>query len=75
MTLQVYRLPTDAEQNGLVTDRAAKTQRNFQLIFPDTGNLTLSFAAFVLGFAYGSAPDDSVKVTVTLRITGLVTES
>lgn len=75
LTVQMYRDPTSAEQNGLVTDRRDKVQRNFQFILPDAGNLTLSFAAFVLGFSYGSAPDDAVKVSVTLRITGAVTEA
>ncbi len=75
VTVQLYRVASDAEQNGLLSDRSAKTLRNFEIVLTDAGTLTLSFAAYVLGFSYSMSPDDSIKASVTLRISGAVTEA
>lgn len=75
VTVQLYRLPSDAQQNGLLTDRTAKTLRNFEIVLTDAGTLTLSFSAYVLGFSYSMSPDDTIKASVTLRISGAVTEA
>jgi len=75
VTVQLRRRPDLAEQNGLLTDRSGRIKRNFQIVLTDAAPTTLSFAAFVLGFAYSMSEGDSIKNTVTLRITGPVTES
>src|SRR5579871_5136727 len=49
VTLTINFVPSDTMQQGLRNDRAARTLRNFQIVMTDTGHLTASFAAFVLG--------------------------
>jgi hypothetical protein len=66
-------LPVDTAQIGLRADRAAGTQRNFQIVLTDTGTTTLSFAAFVKQFAISGGVDAVMKASVTLRVTGTVT--
>lgn len=73
LTFDVIFDPADAQQTGLRTDRTNQTLRNFQVVMPDT--TTLSFAANVMGFVWNAAGDDVWKSSVTLRVSGEVTES
>lgn len=67
--------PGNAQHIGLKDDRAARTKRNFQLILTDVATTTLSFAAFVVGFAVAGTVDDKVTTACTMEISGAVTWS
>lgn len=67
-------LPANAQQAGLETDRAARTRRNFQLVWTDTGGTTYQFAGYVTGFDVSAVIDDKLSGTATIKITGPITE-
>ncbi|MGE5619533.1 MAG: phage tail tube protein [Sphingomonadaceae bacterium] len=72
VTFSINFVPTHATHNpstGLLRDWANRTKRNFKLVFPDVGNTTWTFAAFVTGFQ-PTAPAGSEKLTadVTLKV-------
>lgn len=75
ITLEGIYDPAQAQQEGLRTDRAARTLRNFELVLTDLANTTFAFSAFVLEFSLGEAVDAVVTLSVTLEITGAVTKS
>lgn len=58
------------------TDFESTSSVNYQIVFPDTGNTTIDFAAFVTALG-GSVPgpDEIITVEVTYKITGDVTLS
>ncbi len=65
--------PTHDASTGLLADYVARTLRNFQLVFSDSGNTTWSFTAIVTGFEPGEPVDAQLTASVTLRITGAPT--
>lgn len=68
-------IPTNAQHMALRSDRASRVKRNFQLVFTDSGATTWDFAAFVTGFSVAGGVDGVIEATVTLEITGSITES
>ncbi len=55
-------------------DFAVDTSRNYQIVFTDTGNTTVEFAAYVNGMNItGITPQEAVGVEYTVRITGAPT--
>ncbi len=65
--------PTHDATGGLLADYVARTLRNFQLVFSDSGNTTWSFTAIVTGFESNEPVDAQLTASVTLRITGAPT--
>lgn len=66
-------IPTDSTHNpstGMLADMLARTQRNFQLVFPDDAHTTWTFTALVTGFDMSSEPSSVLMATVTLKLTG-----
>lgn len=55
---------------GLIADIVARTKRNFQLVFPDTGNTTWSFTALVTKFEPSEPVGDKLAASVTLKVSG-----
>lgn len=73
VSFDVNFIPTHATQNaatGLLNDLENRTLRNFELVFPDTGNTTWSFAALVTGFEPDAPHDDPLRASVTLKLSG-----
>ncbi len=68
-------VPSDAQQTGLRNDRAARTKRNFKIVFTDAGAETASFSAYVLEYKLSVKPDSKVELAVTLEITGPISWS
>lgn len=62
--------PTHGFSTGLLHDMVNRIKRNFQLVFPNAGNTTWSFAAFVTGFEPAEPVDDKLSASVTLKLTG-----
>lgn len=56
-------------------DFVADDAVNYQIVLPDTGNTTLSFAAFVTELPLDIQPGDKITANVTLKITGEVSLS
>ena len=67
--------PTDAPQDGLRTDRAGRTLRNFQISVANSPSETISFSAYILEFSHDFSVDSVASLTVTLEITGALTYS
>lgn len=61
---------THDASTGLIADMVARTMRNFQLVFPDTGNTTWSFAALVTAFEPSEPVDDKLAASITLKLSG-----
>ena len=74
ITLSVNYIPTDTEHALLRADRAAQTITNFQIIFTDSPQTTWRFTAFVLGLEISNSVDDVTKGSITLRVSGSITE-
>ncbi|MFW6079530.1 MAG: phage tail tube protein [Gemmatimonadota bacterium] len=73
VTFDVHFLPTDATQDpatGLVADLMNRQRRNFQVVWPDEGSDTWSFAAYVVGFQPGAPVAGKLTASVALKIDG-----
>ena len=73
VSFDINFVPTNAthsEGSGLIADMLARTVRNFQIVFPDSGSTTWEFAALVTGFEPGAPVDGALTASVTLEITG-----
>jgi len=69
---EINFVPSNAQHLALRTAKENGTTANFQLVFTD--GTTWSFQALVTGFAVSGAIDGVVKASVTLEITGAITE-
>lgn len=73
VSLSINYDPVDATHDastGLIADMEARTVRNFQLVFPDTGTTTWTFAALVTGFEPSEPIDDKLAADVSLKLSG-----
>ncbi len=61
---------THSYTSGLIKDLKNKTKRNFQLVLPDTGSTTWTFAAYVTGFETKAPVKGVLSAAVKLLITG-----
>lgn len=61
---------THDASTGLLKDMTDRTVRNFELVFPDTGSTTWTFAALVTGFEPGAPVDGALTASVTLKLSG-----
>lgn len=64
---------THSYSTGLIKDMVNRTRRNFQLVFPNIGATTWTFAAFITGFEAGEPVEGILEADVTLQITGVPT--
>jgi predicted secreted protein len=73
VTVDIFYDPvagTHDGSTGLIKDMEDRTVRNFQLVFPDAGTTTWSFAALVTGFEPSAPIDGSLTASVTLKLSG-----
>ena len=73
VTFDINYEPTESTHDagtGLIADMAARTLRNFQLIFTDAGTTTWSFAAYVTGFEPSAPVAGALSAACTMKITG-----
>ncbi len=73
VNLSLNFIPTESTHNastGLIKDMVDRVVRNFQMVFPDTGNTTWSFAALVTSFSPAAPIDEKLSAEVTLKVTG-----
>jgi hypothetical protein len=70
---EINYVPTHATQNastGLIADMKNRTKRNFQLVFPNAGNTTWAFAAYVTKFQPKAPVSGKLTADIALKITG-----
>lgn len=67
-------IPANTVHSNLRTNRANQTLTNFQIIFTDSPQTIWRFTAYVLGLEISNSVDDVTKATVTLRVSGSITE-
>ena len=75
ITLDIVWDPASATHGwgtGLLAVMPRRATRNFQVIFPDTGATTWSFAAEVVSFEPDAPHDGALTASVTLKLTGEV---
>lgn len=75
VSLTLNFIPTNTYHAQLRTDRAARTLRNFQLLFTDTPATTWSFAGYVTKLEVSNEVDGVTEGEVELEISGAITES
>lgn len=76
LSLTLNYLPDNAVHDGLRTDRANRTLRNFKIVFTDTSPATTwSFAAYVTGLSISGGVDNVVEANVTLELSGSIVET
>lgn len=74
ISLSMFWIPSQATHSTLRTARANQTLTNFQIIFTDSPQTIWRFTAFVLGLEINNSVDAATTATVTLRVSGSVTE-
>jgi predicted secreted protein len=75
LSFDINYIPDNTVHAQIRTDMGAGTLRNFQIIFTDTGATQWDFAAVITGFSVSGATDDKVTASVSLQISGDITES
>jgi hypothetical protein len=76
VTFEINWLPTDSTQDastGLMSWQAARTKELWKLVYPDDS--TDEFAAFVTKFARKAAVKGVLRADITLKVSGLVTNT
>lgn len=72
-TLNLNCVHTDLGQQAVAASRAARTKKNYRVTYSDS--VTDSFAAYALTFSKSGGMDDKVARSLTLEITGQVTQA
>ena len=75
VTFTLNFLPASTGHKAITTDLYARTKRNFQLVFPNTGATRWSFAGYYVNFAANAGISEILTADVTIRVTGGVTIS
>ena len=73
VSFEINYNPTHATHNaatGLIADMKNRTKRNFQLVFPNAGSTTWSFAAYVTKFQPKAPTAGKLAASVTMKLTG-----
>ena len=72
---QINYIPANTYHAALRTARDNRTLTNFKMIFPDTGETTWTFTAYVTGFSVSGGVNGAILADVTLEITGAISEA
>lgn len=75
ISFTINYIPGNTVHAGLRTDRAASTLRNFRIAFTDSPQTTWTFAGYVNGFTVDNGVDNVTTASVTIRISGVITEA
>lgn len=73
LSMTINYVPSDPSHIALRAARASRTKTPFKLVFTDLTEWT--FEAFVLQFSTSGGVDNVVEGSVTLEITGAITEA
>lgn len=72
-TFEMNFLPGTAGHKALISDMVNRTERNFQIVYPDSGGTTWPFTAIVQGVSPTAPIDDALVAEVTLELTKVPT--
>ena len=75
VTLEMNYIPADVQHALLRAKRASQAVVNFRITFTDSPQTLWTFAANVLGFSVDNGVDGVTSASVTLEVSGAVTES
>lgn len=75
LSFEINFIPTNVQHVALRAAKASGAVTPFKLIFTDSENTEWSFNAFVLSVPIGGGVDNVVVGTVTLEITGSISEA
>jgi hypothetical protein len=75
MSLEVNAIFGDTGQDSFRTARRDRELRNFRVVLPDAGSTTFKFKGWAMGSPTSGGVDQKVASTLSVRITGPVTES
>lgn len=65
-------LPGTAGHKALLSDLTGRIKRNWQMVFPDVGNTTWPFAAYVTKVGPQAEVDGALQADVTIKLTGAI---
>ena len=69
LSFDVNFLPANATQDGLFDDLSARTKRNWQLVWTDSGPTTYAFAGYVVGFSPRAEMEGPLAASVRIKLT------
>jgi hypothetical protein len=72
ISFTAFLKPGDAAQAGMRQDRDSQVSNTYSPTLTDAAATTLTFTAFCKQFAISAQPNDAIKVSIGLRITGKV---
>jgi len=75
ITLDMNYIPANTQHALLRTLRGTGAENNFRITFTDSPATTWTFGARVKGFSISNAVDSVTGLSVTLRVTGSITEA
>lgn len=75
VSLQLNFLPSNSGHKAITTDMAARTKRNFKIVWPNAAPTTWSFSGYYTAFEPSAGVSDMLAAAVTVRLTGSVTIS
>lgn len=75
LSMDLNFLPADTQHALLRTAKENGTLTVFKLIFTDSGETEWAFSAYVLSLVINGAVDGVIKGSITLEISGDITES
>lgn len=75
VSLEMQYVPANVQHALLRTLRTGGTSRNFRITFTDSPQTTWTFLAFVKSFSVSNAVDAVTTVSVSLRVSGAITEA
>jgi len=73
VSLEIQYDPAGATHNaatGLIADMVNRTLRNFKIVFPNVGNTTWAFAAYVTGFEPSAPVEGKLTASVGMTVSG-----
>lgn len=75
VTLEMMFVPSDVQHAALRTHKSARTLAQFQILFTDSPQTQWAFSAYVTALSVSAAVDAALTGSITLRITGVITET
>lgn len=75
ITFDIFYVPADTQHAALRTARANNTKKHMRITFTDSPATTWTFYAYVKGFQISNGVDDVTRASVSLRVTGSITEA
>lgn len=70
LTMELNWNPQDSEHVNLRADAEGSVVRNYQVVWSDVSNTQVDFAGEVMEFSLNTEPNDAVKGSVRIKISG-----